>query len=543
MTTNNAAPEITQEQIREWREREYRRLHDGTYTRLPSIWTEGRNAYWWIYGLKDREAYGAAYDKSIENGTYTIPRSHPYENHFAHVSTVDGAMVAFTENDQKGVADRQTRMKPGKYLQKYFGDVLTPDQIRDLATAFCAEYAPQKLQFAVTADEIEHVYTHGPSSCMAYTAYDYRSSMHPVRVYGDSDLQVAYIAPQKDRITARALVWPKEQKYFRIYGDGGRLLPLLKDAGYKYGSFEGARIRAVEEDDNFVMPYVDGICEGKQDGKWIVLGCGDICTQPTCGLTRNGPEYRCELCDVGMTSDDAYSCEDVDSYICIGCYENRTTTCERTGDRILRDDAVEMADGTSWSQRSFDRYGFTCPINETNHPRSEGVAMADGDMWSQDAFDDGGFVCAGNGGNYCRSQLVVMQDGALWSKEHFKEYGHEQDGAYLRNADAPLDAAPYRCPDTMDMELRFATSPQSGEIQVGDWVECTSQFGNQFTSGGIYRVKSIREVRNLNAAVHGPEANDGRFDMILVHHDNNGSTTNGWCRQFFRVVSSVAEAA
>jgi hypothetical protein len=350
--TTNAAPEITAEQKQEWRTRERNRFDRGEYQLLPAFWT---NELWWRYGVRDCDDYYLKLGVARRSGNYLF-YSEPNLNHYAHVSTTDGAMVAFTENDAKGVADRQTRMKPGKYLTKFFGDVLTADQIRDLATKFSAEYAPQKLQFAADADAIEHVYTHGPTSCMAYKANDYRSDVHPVRVYGDSDLQVAYIASQADRITARVICWPAKKRYGRVYGDEHRIVPLLKEAGYTSGSLRGARVRLIQHDggrDYIVMPYVDGIGVGEIDGDFVVLGSGDIDTQPTCGLTRNGPEHRCVLCDRGMTDDDAYGCEGVDGYICSGCEETETVTCERTGNRVLCSDTVEMANGDTWSQRAF----------------------------------------------------------------------------------------------------------------------------------------------------------------------------------------------
>jgi hypothetical protein len=456
--TTNAAPEITAKQKQEWRTRERLRFDRGEYQRLPVFWT---NELWWNYGVRDHDAYCLKLDAARRSGKY-LSYSEPHMNHYAHVSTTDGAMVAFTENDAKGVADRQTRMKPGKYLTKFFGDVLTADQIRDLATKFSAEYAPQKLQFAADADTIEHVYTHGPSSCMSYNSADFQSECHPVRVYGDSDLQVAHIAPQADRITARAICWPAKKLYGRVYGDEHRIVPLLKEAGYTAGSMRGARVRLIQHDDDsdyIVMPYVDGVGAGEIDGDYVRLGSGDICTQPTCGLSRTSPEHRCEMCERGMTDDDAYTCEGVDGYICPGCEDTETVMCDRTGYRILSDDSVDMANGETWSQRAFARHGFTCPVNDTNHPRSEGVEMKDGDTWSQAAFDDGGFVCAGNGKNYSRAVLVVLADGALWSQEHFDDHGHtSEDGANVRNDDAPVDAIPYRCPDTLEMDLRAVAS-------------------------------------------------------------------------------------
>src|SRR5829696_4667953 len=67
----------------DWEEREALRLSDGTYERLP-----------W-----DLE---------------------PIAGHYAHFSVDDGAKVAFTPSPEKGMVDIQVRMKPGRYLTKFY---------------------------------------------------------------------------------------------------------------------------------------------------------------------------------------------------------------------------------------------------------------------------------------------------------------------------------------------------------------------------------------------------------------------------------------
>src|SRR5690606_7560176 len=111
---------------------------------------------------------------------------------------------------------------------------------------------------AATPDDIENVYLKGPNSCMSHDLSEFSSPEHPTRVYGDSDLQVAYIVNSSGNISARVLVWPEKKLYGRIYGDEDRMSDMLEEAGYERGDLDGARIRRIPiRDRQYVMPYLD----------------------------------------------------------------------------------------------------------------------------------------------------------------------------------------------------------------------------------------------------------------------------------------------
>lgn len=431
----NEAPVITEEQRQAWRIREHDRLYGGTYVPLPSLW---RTSEWFNW-------------QHAPDGTRWVPveYSTPKLDHYAHVSLKASALVAFTENDAKGVADRQTVMKPGRYLTKYFGHILPAEQITELATAFCAEFAPMELQFAKTADDIEHVYLNGPSSCMSHDASDYSSSEHPVRVYAGPDLQVAYIARGDDDITARAVVWPERKLYSNLYGDSRRLTPLLMAAGYTRGPLSGARIQARQEDEQYVVPYVDGCSCGEHVGKFIVLGQGGISLHQTDGLS--GPSVTCDCCGCGASETDLYYNADDGDNLCETCDSERRFFCDHL-EETHAGARVFMHNGDTWCERAFEMHGFTCQRTDENYPNDEAVEV-DGETWSQDAFERYGFVCAGTGGNYPIEELVALADGTQWCTDHFADYGMTVDGVNLRRDDAPADAVPYRCPETLPLPL------------------------------------------------------------------------------------------
>jgi hypothetical protein len=408
----------------------------------------------------------------FDNGTY-IPLPWSGEDwflqgnvtdHYAHLSTEGKAMIAYTPDADKGAADLQTRVKAGKYLTEFYGHILDAPTIARLATEFAERFEDNELQFAETADDIEHVYVNGPRSCMSHSPSDYSSPIHPVRVYAAGDLQVAYLERDGD-ITARCIVWPSKKRFGRIYGDETRLWSLLEKQGYKTGDMRGARLSRVLHNNRYVVPYVDCCSRAEDDGKHLILGSGSISLGETVGLA--GYNYSCDSCGDGMHQDDAYYCEEVDGYHCEDCHNNLTIYCERLEQTRLAEGSQQVTTTgyrgaltqQTWCERAVERYAFRCDVTDEWFDISLGVEMSgscEGETWSRQAFEDGGFVCEGGGGYYSLADLVTLDDRSQWSQEHFEVYGTEVDGIFYRSEDAPIDAKPYHCDSEAQFELEVA---------------------------------------------------------------------------------------
>lgn len=366
-----------------WKARERARFADGTYVALP-----------WI-----GEAWFDA-------------KASELEDLFAHVSTTDGAKIAYTEDGAKGMADRQTRVKPGKFLAKYFPELST-EEVARLSVDYSKAYEDNKLFIVTDADDWERVYTNGPHSCMAHSADHFDSSMHPVRVYAGPDLALAYLERDGHGITARAIVWPEKKIYSRIYGDSARLADLLEEQGYQAGDLDGARILKVAEMGGFVMPYVDGVYGAEVDGKFIRLGSGDLATDKTNGLTEGG--YSCACCDSRVRDGDGRTNASGD-FLCDECYSDQHFYCEYYEEDMPSDDGVvEVIVGRSprgynrtqtWCQDAFDNHGFVCDKTGECYSDDLLVTMANGETWSSYAFEEHGAVCASDGDNYPSDEMV-----------------------------------------------------------------------------------------------------------------------------------------
>lgn len=365
-----------------WRERERTRAASKDYLPLP--WTSER---WW----KDLEAV--------------------HKDHFPHASISKGACIAFTETEEKGAADIQTPIKPGRYLERFFGDVLGPHVIRDLCVAFSAKYEDNQLMFAETADEMEEVYTNGPSSCMSKGIESYKSSQHPVRAYAAGDIQIAYMKRQ-GRIVARAVAHVEKKTYNTPYGDSGRLTELLKKEGYKQGAPHGARLARIKEKADkaglytFIVPHLDGIGWVRDNGEFLVAG--DSTHVPDDGITCGGA--------VGVSEPVGYGC----------------SCCKSSGSLPQRSVKSVFIDGSharDWCAKCAKEKAFSCSISGYLVSKDQGVEMTSGStkrqplIWSK-YFIDKGFVCQGSGKNYWTDDRVVLSDGTWWSKDYFAKHGH-----------------------------------------------------------------------------------------------------------------------
>jgi hypothetical protein len=294
----------------------------------------------------ERRSWQARERARLQAGEYfPVPWSDydEYPAHYAHLSQRTPGLVAYTKNDEHGLQDRQTAIKPGRYLEEFYKTVFTRDQIAQYVAA--CQATNFELHIARTPDEIERVYRGGPTSCMGRKSLsNFQTSQHPVRVYGDSDLGIAYYG-SIDAASARCIVWPDRKLYGRLYGGTATLARLLENAGYHPGSMHGARVRAVlddySEDDRYIMPYVDGIERAQLRGKYFILGSGDWSVQNTEGFTSQATLYTCDECgneyDQNDGGDDTYcqSCLD-DMYVCADCEE----TCFSDGHGLMNGDKL-----------------------------------------------------------------------------------------------------------------------------------------------------------------------------------------------------------
>lgn len=349
--------------------------------------------YWWLY----REAY------RFINGNYTpallvsqlyriadtdrnaelCSRVQSLWWHFPHISIDEPSMVAYTPNPEYGVRDRQVRTKVGRYLQQFYGDLITSEQIRSMANG------TKQLNLEFDSD-IRAAYLRGGrdgvTSCMTHPAghcnYSIRGDYHPVDVYQTGAFKVALLHDGfNNEICARALVHEPSRVFVRCYGrEANTLQDRLMEESYseQNGWDDGIRLRLIrDDDDNVVVPYMDGRTQSGSieyhDGKeWLVVDrSGDVDMSTTCGIWEEEETQYCDECQDSVQCDEETM--EYSSYhgmnigpCCIDNFCRAYVGRRGSMDWVRFDDTEECAcDGERYVTEMLDEFGIVwCEVTE-----------------------------------------------------------------------------------------------------------------------------------------------------------------------------------
>jgi len=295
----------------EWEERELQRFATGEYKAIPTLDALGDLVY---------------------------PPSH-----HVHLSVTDSELdyVAYTPTPQYGAADRQVRLRFGKYLKKTF-ESISDAVVQSAVTELRAKLArtAETIHFATDIETINEIFETPLHAC----GREVKSCMHgkwdgdavrPYHVYANSpDVAVAYVR-KGDAIIARSVVSTKDSVWVRPYSIDGdetlcaMLCDMLKAQGYKHGDLEGNRLTRVMRRGKPALPYLDGDAQEvvSEGSYWRVVSYdGDYeCTNTDGTGSEIGPQ--CEHC--GESEDDCQCsyCDCCEQRYCDGC--EQCSSCER----------------------------------------------------------------------------------------------------------------------------------------------------------------------------------------------------------------------
>lgn len=261
---------------------------------------------------------------------------------FAHPSAHRSGMISFTQNADKGKADLQLRIKPGKYLKRTY-PTYSSDRIRLMAEKFNLNYCKlPELKFAHTADDIEWVYMngHGFGSCMDKPLSEMKSHTHPVRLYGMSDNTcVAYLTPEDSphHVISRTVINIKEHSYIRVYGDNSCMEELLDKEGYAQGDLDECQFPLIWENENkgeLVTPYFD-LCQhfDIENNTIVVREDGAYSAEGEFGIAYiygDKGTAQCAQCENYFEEEDLTYIEVSEEDICEECLCNSYVAVERS---------------------------------------------------------------------------------------------------------------------------------------------------------------------------------------------------------------------
>lgn len=355
-----------------------------------------------------------------------------YVLHFPHVSLEDPTMVAYTPSFEYGKRDRQVRIKVGKYLHKYYGDILPEETIRKLAN----EAKGYTLHWVTTAAEMCHVYEHGPSSCMSGGWSVISGNHSPIECY-EGEFRLAYFQDASEHIIARCLVHEPTKTWVRSYGDEGTALSeAVVAAGYVHSnSWEGAHLTYVEDDDgHVVLPYLDGDRKGvrKVGNKWqVVSGNYDYWCDNTDGV-MDVDRAACGCCGERCNEDDLSWSDSEQQSIgpcCIDSYRWAYIGRHGSRDWVHEEDAVyNNSDEEYYSNSYAERVGLI-PDNNGDYWNAEDVVeTVDGEYACTDNAVCVGETSYGDPAYVCHSYRIEIDELIIdphervcWYKEYMPE--------------------------------------------------------------------------------------------------------------------------
>jgi len=178
---------------------------------------------------------------------------------FPAPSKNDDDLVSFLPLDTKRrTANVRISIKPGRYLKRFHGDILTEQEIDEFQKVWIKQYAEIQVNFTQTGEESFTVYAKGPHSCWKPSFRDqkfhYAHTFDPSR---GADVCVAYLGILKAP-KARAIAWLAKKRATHFYGDVNRLQKGLRQLGFSFTeSLTGARVLRIPHPDNpklFICP-------------------------------------------------------------------------------------------------------------------------------------------------------------------------------------------------------------------------------------------------------------------------------------------------
>lgn len=370
-----------------WRERETLRTADGTYRPIP-----------W-----------AAYDWWNSTMALTI-----WRDHYPHPSIERPGWLAYTASVEDGMKDKQTIVRPGAYLKKYFERIMDYYGVSERRSVdqFMEAYGPIEIKFATTEDEIISVYENGPDTCMKGRNWP-GDKRNPAYVYAAGDLQVAYLGDLDDA-RARTLVWPEKKTFSRVYGDIARLTRGLERLGYKWGAPIGAKVKMVKVKEVkfnpnkgpptgcFIIPYIDkmnqrggGHLSVKENADHLVICAEGEPGSHHCGLPDGFsgqyvprddeyPTFTCDRCSVPGFRELTVVYTDAEASVqeswCHKCCRH-AFQCGYSDDMFSSDSVLMVVvEGLVWNKHYADMYAARCAMTGilVNQANMHDVHFADG---------------------------------------------------------------------------------------------------------------------------------------------------------------------
>lgn len=344
----------------------------------------------------------------FESGEYiplidTIRHSIMPDDFYGHIAKKNPELVAYTKDDAKGRADKQSLLSVRAFIDaciahpqtrerialRAHANGYTPDQVDGYISTYYGESwrnrtAKAQIDYATTLtcdlkfagpltsddptpeelkalmDQIADIYTNYDtrvdalgSSCMRMLADRYSSRdefempIHPTAAYASPDLAIAYMQSADGKTLARALCWPEKKIYSRVYAGNDALHAALRRLGYEKSGYYGAP----SSSKTFYGARLRRINHrGREDS--VVLPYLDddnkrVDTDGDDWLTMRGSEISAEITNGVAKVRGLFCCDNCDD----SCDEDDMRTVYTNGRRTHSE---------SWCESCCDHHAFWC---------------------------------------------------------------------------------------------------------------------------------------------------------------------------------------
>ena len=319
---------------------------------------------------------------------------------YPHTADLDATKIAFTENEAKGVADRQTVTTLGKYIKRHAPNI--PDHVlRDMVMLSVAEVTlTHDLQEMIDAVQ------NGPKSCMQggfrthpYSVYDPQYGWHmAVRREGGDIMGRCLCLTHKGKKMFVRSYRTNENGY--SHSDEG-MNAWLEERGYTHESEWpwGVRLAVIRQGGDLVLPYIDGnsgCC--REDSDCLVLDDdGEHEGDRTDGYASSASRCSCDDCgDSFDDGDGTYTGYHEDHHVCDNCSSGYTYAYGRNGNQYyaLDDDVVNVNDEYYHTDYLGDN-DIVYSERDSEYYLQDDCTMIDGsgDWVHNDDLHDHDFVC------------------------------------------------------------------------------------------------------------------------------------------------------
>lgn len=359
-------------------------------------------------------------------------------------------------------------LAPGKYFRRKFPDA-TDEAVKDFANAFKNQFAMTLHQCRGSADDavevFERVYTTGPSSCMSHKTNTFRTGgVHPTAAYchPQTDITLFWVEDIEGQVVARTLGRQITQMYVsQVYCKEGRLHARrfleaqLQEQGFASSrtALAGGLMSCIDAPDGgYVLPYIDEGNPGvdlDEDGQGfrVALSEGSYCCEHRTGTTQCLP--TCDDCDDEVDDEDDLTTVERGDQVCRHClnehYVEATISPRGSEGWISRDDATHIEAADVWVADDLSDEAISdlfdvvrCQASGNWILQDDAVELADGGQIHQNQLGQG-YQRAVNGSVYAATQLEYSEHLQGWMPtEVMDEEDHgELDGHhYIRH---PLD--------------------------------------------------------------------------------------------------------